>query len=276
MPTRNPRGPQLVPPRNLRKPGDHVMGGGIYPGSRSWASRPENRAQMLPVARNAVIYPGDLVTIRASDISVTGDDPLTDATETSYTAQKEGFAAHPISTNSDRTDTGNGAQWGDVSGGVFQALNYVNNTGLRNGEQDVSVYGKLAMVELYLDDGVKIGDVVGMDFRQGDPQPRDAAGNLGTLPTARTNRYDAVAWNTGFVTDKSATASEDVTDNTLYQRVRAMTATDLAHADRGKAKVGTVISIVPGLASGVDQFNRSRTKVEADINDVGIVQLGVY
>ena len=252
MVTRNSRGPQVVPPRFLTPVGDHVLGEAAYPGSRSWATRPENRVRQLPIGRDVVAYPGDILTTNPSTRTVTGDDPTTTAVETTYTGRGQTYLAHPTSVKVGAADTAEW-NWGDVSGGGFQALNYVDATNQLDGHLDVSVYGAPALIDVLLSDGDRVGDKVGVDLRT-------------STSTARADRTAAVLWNHNRV---SGTGKDD----TLFMRVRAMTSTHLADADIKKAFLGTVVSI--SRANSSSNVNGSREKLEADHNDPGIVQLGM-
>lgn len=263
MATRNPLLQPPKPYRSLRfgpnvdgrSNSDHVLGETAYPGGRLWGIRPENRVFELGAGYGLLAQPGDLLTVRQADIAVTGDDPSSmDTTETTFSAL-EGYLGHPHSV---KTDTDANRGWGDMSGGVYQALNYVDNRAEGDGAQKVSVYGSDALIDVILDGDIKVGDKVGSDLRV---QPASNA--------ARTNPTTNRVYNTN---SDPTNAAFDVT---LYMRVRKMTIADLTHADRGKAFIGTVNEIWDAETAEATVRDHGIQKPKASRGDLGTVKVGV-
>lgn len=264
MTTRNTRGPSILGRKHTFPPAqDHQLGEAAYPGSRSWSARPENRVFTLPVANDALIFPGDIVTKVTTAVSATAsqDNPAEEGTQTSGTIRATGYVAPPISVGT----TGVNRGYGDVSGGAYQALNLVDNRNRADGMQAVSVWGAPALIDVLLDDNVQVGDLVGSDLRPKGTTSRGAVAGTG------------IAWN-----------EKRLTDETLFMRVRKLTAAEaVATTDTGKSFVGRLISISSGTSTDtltkpstvpappVSVAGLQATKIESDINDMGVVQVGI-
>jgi len=265
MSTRNSRGPSILGRKHTFPPaGDHQLGESAYPGGRSWAARPENRVFTLPVANDALIFPGDVVTqvTTAVNASATQDNPAEEGQQTSGSIRAVGYVAPPVSVGT----TGVNRGYGDMSGGVYQALNFVDNRNRADGMQAVSVYGAPALIDVVLDNDIRVGSLVGSDLRpKGTASARGTAGGTG------------VAWN-----------EKRLTDETLFMRVRSLTAAEaVATTDTGKSFVGKLVSISSGVSTDtltkpstvpappVSTAGLQTTKIESDLNDVGVVQVGV-
>lgn len=256
---------------------DHTLGEAIVPGARSWGHRPENRVQELPARARTYIEPGDFVTRSKAR---TGDNPWTAATETASDGAwlgtlSAGYMAHPVSVTESVTAPAE-LGWGDMSGGIYQALNFVDNMAGGDGAQGVSVYGAPALVECFLESGMSVGDKCGCDLRPYNTSATDYAD-----PTAAQyvdDLHDQYSGDTG--TTEAALRAAHRRSAHFFMRVRKMTAANLADDDISKAFVGQLVEIVtprslPNESSADKAYSYSTNKNTSGFQDVGYVQLGV-
>jgi len=176
------------------KPGDHVLGEGSWPGSRTFAHRPLNIMSYHPVLAGQQICLGDISTMRNGGI-----------------ARVESAA-----------ESGDGMNWGDVSGGAYQALASVDTVPPRSRQETVPVYTYGAWIESILDAGAEPECCMGVDLRavEGDK---------------RVDRKGPVTSSTGHGLDRE-----------LWQRTRVMSEEDMCDSVRKKAFLGRLVKILSG------------------------------
>lgn len=170
---------------------DHYPGEGNSPGSRTYDLLPSNAIKYHPVLAGQQICLGDIVTMR------------------------NGCIARVESAS----ESGDGVNWGDVSGGAFMALAPADTTQSRGGSETVPTYTYGAWVETILDANAVVGSPMGVDLRAVDGG-------------RRADRRDPVTRSTGHGLDP-----------TLWQRTRAMQGEDLRDSVQKKAFLGRLIEI---------------------------------
>jgi len=116
--------------------------------------------------------------------------------------------------------SGDGINWGDVSGGAFMALAPVDTTQPHGRPETVPVYTYAARIESILDSGAMMGSCMGVDLRA-------VEGNQ------RVGRKDPVTGSTDHGLDRS-----------LWQRTRVMTEKDMRDCTRKRAFLGRLVKIL--------------------------------
>lgn len=124
--------------------GDKVIGDAHKPGYRARPWVDQNAVEEYPVAAGQTIKLGDIITLSAAEYAQNFESGSTAAT----------YAV------------------ADLSRGMFQALNEVDNSSGSNGDQLVSVYMPGAFVELVAAAGIGAGNWVEMDVTDDDGTAR--------------------------------------------------------------------------------------------------------
>lgn len=176
------------------RPGDHILGEGSTP--ESVADDASQFSIELPVPAGQQICQGDVVTRRNGGI-----------------VRVESAA-----------DSGDGMNWGDVSGGAYVALESVDTMSPRSGSGRVRVLSSGARIVSILDAGATLGSRMGVDLRAMEED-------------RRVDRKDPVTC----LTDHSL-------DSRLWQRTRVMSEEDMRDGVRKKAFLGRLEEVITGNA----------------------------
>lgn len=178
-------------------PRDHILGGGNGP--ESVANDLSQHSIELQVPAGQQICQGDIVTM--SDEGIV----------------RVGSAA----------DSGDGMNWGDVSGGAYAALKSVDTTPPQVGPKPIRVLSSGARIVSILEAGAIRGSRMGVDLRamEGD---------------RRVDRKDPVTC----LTDHRQ-------DSRLWQRTRVMSDGDMRDDIRKKAFLGRLEDILTGNALNI-------------------------
>lgn len=118
--------------------------------------------------------------------------------------------------------SGDGMNWGDVSGGAYVALCSVDTLSKPSRPEPIGVLAPGAHIVSILDAGVPLSSRMGVDFRavEGDK---------------RVDRKDPVTWST-----------DHRQDSRLWQRTRMMSEEDMRDSVRKKAFLGRLEEILSG------------------------------
>lgn len=177
-----------------KKPGIYDLSEGSWPGNRTFVLRSSNAVTSPTVLAGQQICLGDIATMRNGGI-----------------ARVESAA-----------ESGDGMNWGDVSGGAYQALASVDTVPPRGRQETVPVYTYGAWIESILDAGAEPECCMGVDLRavEGDK---------------RVDRKSPVTSSTDHRLDRE-----------LWQRTRVMSEEDMADSIRKKAFLGRLVKILSG------------------------------